>query len=90
MGLSIDRSDTQVITRFSSFGITGFYWGYWWTLWAFAFLELIIVLGNIIISIRLIKLDRAGLAPALLWLSIVMSFVLFMIARSVTRIAALG
>lgn len=90
IGLSIEPNDTQVITRFSSFGTTGFYWGFWWTLWTFALLELIMVVGGIIISIRLIKLERGGLVSALLWLTIIMSFILFMIAHSIIRIAALG
>ncbi|NCU29980.1 hypothetical protein EOM60_05255 [Candidatus Saccharibacteria bacterium] len=90
IGLSIRPSETQVITRFSSFGTTGFYWGYWWTLLTYILLEIIIVISILFIASRLIKLNRAGLAPVVLWLSLIMSFILFMIAYSVTRIAALG
>ena len=90
IGLSIRPSETQVITRFSPFGTTGFYWNYWWTLLGYILLEIIIVVSNLFIASRLIKIDRSGLTPVVLWLSLMMSFILFMIAYSVTRIAALG
>ncbi len=90
IAVMIEPRETQVITQYSAFGVTGFYRGYWYTLWAYAALELIIVIGNAILSIRLVQIERREFAVMLMWLTIGLSIVAFLFARSIIKIAALG
>lgn len=90
VAVMIEPRETQVITQYSAFGVTGFYRGYWYTLWAYALLELIIVVGNAVFSVRLAQIERRELALALLWLTIGLSVIALLFARSIIKIAALG
>ena len=90
IAVMIEPRETQVITQYSAFGITGFYRGYWYSLWSYVAFELLLVIGNAAFSIRLAKLERRELALALLWLTIGLSILTFLLARSIIKIAALG
>lgn len=86
----IEPRETQVITQYSAFGGSGFYRGYWYTLWAYALLELILVIGNGAFSLRLVRLERREFGLALLWLTLGLSSMALLFARAIIKIAALG
>lgn len=88
--LSIQPHDVQVIARFSSYGITGFYRDYWHSMYVFPAMELLMVLGHVLLSMKLVKRQQRDLGVGLLYLTLILSGVLFIIARSMINIAALG
>lgn len=90
LGFSIDPKETQVITHYSSFGVTGFYRSYWYALWGYVLLELIILLTHGMLSIKLQHLKRRDLALALLWATLGLSGMVLVYGLSIIKIAALG
>ena len=90
IAVMIEPRETQVITQYSAFGITGFYLGYWYNLWSYVAFEIILVVGNSLLSAKLAQLNRRDLSLALLWLTIGLSVVVLLIARSIIKIATLG
>ena len=90
IAVSIEPRETQVITRYSSFGITGFYRGYWYYLYSYVALVLIMTVGHSAISLKLMHMNRRDLALALLWSSLAFIVIAVLFALSITRIAALG
>ena len=90
IAVMIEPRETQVITQYSAFGITGFYLGYWYNLWSYVAFEIILVVGNGLLSAKLAQLNRRDLSLALLWLTIGLSVVALLIARSIIKIATLG
>lgn len=90
IAFSIQPKETQVITQFSSFGITGFYRNYWYYLWGYALLELIILVVHIAMSLKLMQLKRRDLALALLWATVGLSLIVLIFANSIIKIATLG
>ena len=90
IAVMIEPRETQVITQYSAFGITGFYLGYWYNLWSYVAFEIILVVGNSLLSAKLAQLNRRDLSLALLWLTIGLSVVALLIARSIIKIATLG
>ena len=90
IAVSIEPRETQVITRYSSFGITGFYRSYWYYLYSYVALVLIMAVGHSAVSLKLIHMNRRDLALALLWSSLAFIVIAVLFALSITRIAALG
>ena len=90
IAVMIEPRETQVITQYSAFGITGFYLGYWYNLWSYVAFEIILVVGNGLLSAKLAQLNRRDLSLALLWLTIGLSVVTLLIARSIIKVATLG
>ena len=90
LAVIIDPKETQVITQYSAFGVAAFYRGYWYSLWMYAVFELILVVGNAVFSAKLVQLEKRDLALALAWLTIGLSVLTFLFARSIIKIAALG
>ena len=90
IAVSIEPRETQVITRYSSFGITGFYRSYWYYLYSYVALVLIMAVGHSAVSLKLMHMNRRDLALALLWSSLAFIVIAVLFALSITRIAALG
>ncbi len=90
IGLSIEPKETQVITHYSSFGITGFYRSYWYYLWGYALLELVVLGVHGALSLKLYQLGRRDLSLAFLWSTIGISVIVLIFALSIINIAALG
>ena len=90
IAVSIEPRETQVITRYSSFGITGFYRNYWYYLYSYVALVLIMAVGHSAVSLKLMHMNRRDLALALLWSSLAFIVIAVLFALSITRIAALG
>ncbi|PID33270.1 hypothetical protein CR969_01620 [Candidatus Saccharibacteria bacterium] len=89
IGVGIQPRETQVITQYTSYGVTGFYRGYWYWLWMYALLELIILVGHSLLAIKLLK-DRPEIAKALMAITIGISILVLIFAKSISAIAALG
>lgn len=87
---SIEPRETQVITHFSSFGITGFYRSYWYHLLGYALLELVVVGVHIALSLKLFQLGRKDLSLAFLWSTLGISAMVLIFALSIINIAVLG
>lgn len=90
LALTITPKETQVITQFSSFGVTGFYRYYWYHLWNYGLLELLLVVGHSLLAMKLLHLERRDMALALLWTTLLLSVMVFLFARSIINIAILG
>lgn len=86
----IEPNTTQVITQYSSYGITGFYRNYWYSLWAYAVLQVIILVGHSALALKLVQLERRALALPFLWGTGGILVMVFLYARSISNIAALG
>ncbi len=90
IGVSIEPKETQVVTHFSSFGITGLYRGYWYHLWSYALLEMVILGVHGALSLKLYQIGRRDLSLAFLWSTLGMSALVLIYAISIIRIAAIG
>lgn len=88
--ITIQPRETQVIIQHSSFGITGLYRGYWYSLWGYGLLQLVITVGHTLLAMKLAALKLRDLARALLWLTIGLSVILALFAHSVIRVASVG
>ena len=87
---SIEPRETQVITHYSSFSVMTFYRGYWYHLYGYVALVLIMGVGHVLLSLKLLHMERRDLALALLWANLVLIVVAVLFALSNIRIAALG
>ena len=90
ISFSIEPKETQVITHYSSFGITGFYRNYWYHLLSYAVLEFVVVAAHVALSLKLYQIGRRDLSLALLWSTFGLSVMLLIYALSIISIAALG
>lgn len=90
IAVSIEPKETQVITHFTSFGITGFYRSYWYHLWVYVVLELVILVAHGALSLKLYQLQRRDFALSLLWGTMAMSVIVLLYAQSIIKIASIG
>lgn len=90
MAVSIQPHYTQVIARFSSYGISGFYRDVWYSLYVFPVMAFVILIGHVALSVKLVSLNRRDLAVALLILTIFLLIILLIMAKSIIGVAALG
>jgi len=67
IGLSIQPSERQLISHYSAFGITHFYFDQWFYLLTFAFFELVVVVLHSIISVKLLIIKGRSLAVMFAW-----------------------
>lgn len=88
--ISIEPNESQVITRYTSYGVTNFYRGYWYELFGYVLLALFMAVGHSALAVKLVNADRRCLAKALLWLTLGMIGILVLIAQSISKIASLG
>jgi len=87
---NIEPRETQVITHYSSFGVTGFYRSYWYHLWSYVLLELLILVAHSLLSLKLYQLQRRDFALFLLGGTIGLSIIVSIYAHSIIRIALIG
>ncbi|PID32597.1 hypothetical protein CR956_01615, partial [Candidatus Saccharibacteria bacterium] len=90
IGTSIQPKAAQVITKYSSYGFSGFYRGHWYYLWNYVLLEVIILVGHALMGLKLLKLNRRSLALALLWATLGLSVLVLIFAKYIIGIASLG
>jgi len=70
IGLSIQPSERQLISHYSAFGITHFYFDQWFYLLTFVAFELIVALLHAVISIKLLITKGHSLAVTFAWFGI--------------------
>lgn len=90
IAVNIEPRETQVITHYTSFGITGFYRSYWYHLWSYVLLEIIILVAHGAISLKLFQLQRRDFALSILWGTLAMSAIVMLYAQSIIRVASIG
>lgn len=87
---SIEPKETQVITHYTPFGITGFYRSHWYHLWSYVGLELIVLGAHVLLSLKLYHLQRRDFALFLLWGTIGMTLIILLYAQSIIKVASIG
>jgi hypothetical protein len=70
IGLSIHSSERQVISHYSAFGITHFYFDQWFYLLSFLAFGLIVAVMHTIIAIKLLIIKGHSLAVMFAWVGI--------------------
>jgi hypothetical protein len=70
IGLSIHSSERQIISHYSAFGITHFYFDQWFYLLSFVVFGVIVSIMHTIISIKLLIVKGHPLAIMFAWVSI--------------------
>jgi hypothetical protein len=70
IGLSIHSSERQVISHYSAFGVTHFYFDQWFYLLSFLAFGLIVAVMHTIVAIKLLIVKGHSLAVLFAWASI--------------------
>ena len=86
----IRPNESQVITRYTAYGIANFYRGHWYELFNYVALTVLVAIGHSLLSIKLARVHRRELALALLWVTIVILMILAILAHLIIKIASLG
>jgi len=86
----INPSELQVVTRYTTFGITNFYRDQWYYLLGFAGFGLMNLVMVPILAVKLLRLDYRQYAILFVWLAVFIMVVAWATAQSVLRLAALS
>ena len=70
IGLSIHSSERQLISHYSAFGITHFYFDQWFYLLSFVFFGVVVAVLHVIIAIKLMIIKGHSLAVMFAWFGI--------------------
>jgi hypothetical protein len=70
IGLSIHPSELQLVSRYSTFGVTHFYRDQWFYLFVFVAFEIVVALLHTIISIKLLIVKGHPLAIVFAWFGV--------------------
>jgi len=70
IGLSISPSERQLVSHYSAFGITHFYFDQWFYLLSFIFFELAVAVLHSIIAIKLLIVKGHSMAIMFAWVGI--------------------
>lgn len=70
VGLSIHSSERQLISHYSAFGMTHFYFGQWFYLFSFVLFGIVAAVLHAIIAIKLLVVKGHTLAIIFTWLGI--------------------
>ena len=70
IGLSIHPSERQLISHYSAFGITHFYFDQWFYLLSFVFFGIVVAVLHLIIAIKLLIIKGHSLAIMFVWFGI--------------------
>ncbi len=70
IGLSIQPSERQLISHYSAFGITHFYFDQWFYLFVFVAFGLVVTVLHTIISVKLLIIKGRSLAIMFAWFGI--------------------
>ena len=89
LGLSIQANDRQLISHYSAFGGTNFYFGQWYYLFVFVFFGVIVALLHSIIAIKLLIVKGRSLAFMFVWLGIGIVFLGWVMASGILNLQAL-
>ncbi len=70
IGLSIHPSERQLISHYSAFGITHFYFDQWFYLFSFVFFGIAVAVMHVIIAIKLLIIKGHSIAVMYAWFGI--------------------
>lgn len=88
--VAIKPNESQVITRYTAYGVANFYRGYWYDLFSYAVLAIIMAVGHSVLSVKLTLAKRRDLAMFILCLTLGLLIILVIFAWSIIKIASLG
>jgi hypothetical protein len=89
LGLSIDSSERQLVSHYSAFGITHFYFDQWFYLLTFVVFELVVAVLHTIISVKLLVVKGHSLAIVFAWLGIGIILIGFVTALTILGLQTL-
>jgi hypothetical protein len=82
-GLSIHTSERQLISRYTAFGITHFYFDQWFYAFTFVAFELVAAVLHGIISIKLLNEKGRSFAILFAWLGIAVVVIGFVVSSTI-------
>lgn len=88
--LSLQASDLQLATRYTSFGGTHFYRSKWFYLFSFVGFGLLFIVTHIGMMVKLYMTEMKPLANAMGWLGVIMLVIMFTYTYHVLSIAYLS
>lgn len=89
LGLSINPSERQLISHYSSFGVTHFYFEQWFYLFVFVFFGIISAIMHIIISVKLLVVKNRSIAIMFAWVGYGVVIFSWAIASRILELQAL-
>lgn len=89
IGLSIHPSERQLISHYSAFGITHFYFDQWFYLLVFVFFGIITTVMHIVITIKLLIIKGHSMAVMFAWLGFGIILFSWVIASKILDLQAL-
>ncbi len=89
IGLSIHSSERQVISHYSAFGITHFYFDQWFYLLSFVLFGFVMAVVNSIVAVKLLIVKGHSLAVTFVWISIGIIFFSWSTASTVLSLRTL-
>ena len=89
IGLSIHSSERQLISHYSAFGITHFYFDQWFYSFAFLAFQLIAAALHVVISIKLLNEKGRSLAILFAWLGIAVVTIGYLISATILGLRTL-
>ncbi len=87
--VALESSDLQVATRYTAFGDTHFYRNKWYYLLSFVLFGVVLLGVHIALAVKLYGRQQKQVAAALLWLTLFLLIIGWIITRSVLQIAFL-
>ena len=86
LGMSIRPSELQLVSHYSSFGITHLYRNQWFYLFVFVIFELVVAIMHSAISIKLLIIKGRPLAIIFAWFGIAILFLGWRTAMAVLNV----
>lgn len=90
VALSLNPSELQVVTHYTTFGSTNFYRDKWYYLINFILFGVVSLAGYIVLTGKIFVQKGRELAIPFAWLGIIVMFVAMAVAYQVLKIAALS
>lgn len=89
LGLSIHTNDRQLVSHYSAFGETHFYFGQWSYLFVFVVFGFMVSIMNSIIALKLYQIKGRSMAFTFVWFGIAVVFMGWIIASKILNLQAL-
>ena len=90
VGFSLQQSDLQLATRYTSYGETHFYREKWWYLLSFIGFGLLFIIAHAGMFVKLVAIGMRQLAISFAWLSLIVLVLMFVYTYAVLSIAYLN
>jgi hypothetical protein len=89
LGFSIRMNDRQLISNYSAFGGTHFYFGQWYYLFFFVVFGLIAALIHTAVAIKLYSIKGRSMAFVYIWFGMAVVFMGWVVASNILNLQAL-